>query len=102
VADNDPAETVLIASDVHLGTISGEQEDAFAAWLDQAAEVASWIVLNGDTFDFWFEYRWGTSRGYESTLTQLRRIVDSGVRVTLMGGNHDCSEGVISRTARSG
>jgi len=97
VADNDPAETVLIASDVHLGTISGEQEDAFAAWLDQAAEVASWIVLNGDTFDFWFEYRWGTSRGYESTLTQLRRIVDSGVRVTLMGGNHDWWGGAYLR-----
>lgn len=86
---NDSDQTVLVASDVHLGTISAEQEDAFATWLDQAAEAASWIVLNGDIFDFWFEYRWGTSHGYDSTLTQLRRIVDSGVRVTLMGGNHD-------------
>ena len=85
----DPAGTVLVASDVHLGTISEEQEDAFATWLDQAAGAAPWIVLNGDLFDFWFEYRWGTSRGYDSTLTQLRRIVDSGVRITLMGGNHD-------------
>jgi UDP-2,3-diacylglucosamine hydrolase len=89
VPKNDSAQTVLVASDVHLGTIPAEQEDAFATWLDQAAEIASWIVLNGDLFDFWFEYRWGTSRGYDSTLTQLRRIVDSGVRVTLMGGNHD-------------
>ena len=54
---NDSDQTVLVASDVHLGTISAEQEDAFATWLDQAAEAASWIVLNGDIFDFWFEYR---------------------------------------------
>jgi UDP-2,3-diacylglucosamine hydrolase len=89
VRKDDNAGTVLVASDVHLGTISEEQEHAFASWLDQAAAAAPWIVLNGDIFDFWFEYRWGTSRGYDSTLTQLRRIVDSGVRVTLMGGNHD-------------
>jgi UDP-2,3-diacylglucosamine hydrolase len=89
VQENDPAGIVLVASDVHLGTIADEQEHAFATWLDQAAAAAPWIVLNGDIFDFWFEYRWGTSRGYDSTLTQLRRIVDSGVRVTLMGGNHD-------------
>lgn len=97
VPRNDPTQTVLVASDVHLGTITDEQENAFATWLDQAAEVASWIVLNGDIFDFWFEYRWGTSRGYDSTLTQLRRIVDSGMRVTLMGGNHDWWGGTYLR-----
>lgn len=87
--ESQPSKTVLVVSDVHLGTIAREQEDAFTVWLDQAAEAASWIVLNGDIFDFWFEYRWGTSRGYDATLAQLRRIVDAGVRVTLMSGNHD-------------
>ena len=84
-----PARTVLVASDVHLGAIPPEQEEAFMVWLEQAADVASWIVLNGDLFDFWFEYRWGTSRGHDTTLARLREIVDTGVRVTLMGGNHD-------------
>jgi len=59
------------------------------SWLDHAAEEASWIILNGDLFDFWFEYRRGTTGGYAGVLRTLRRIVDAGVPVTLMGGNHD-------------
>lgn len=59
------------------------------AWLEHAADAASWIILNGDVFDFWYEYRWGTTRGHDGVLAVLRGIVDSGVPVTLMGGNHD-------------
>jgi UDP-2,3-diacylglucosamine hydrolase len=80
---------VLVASDAHLGGAPPHQERAFLSWLDQAGGSASWIVLNGDLFDFWFEYRSGTTRGHGAVLTELRRIVDAGVPVTLMGGNHD-------------
>ena len=81
--------TVVIASDVHLGAISSEQEKAFRTWLLQAAGIASRIVLNGDLFDFWFEYRWGNTSGHDTTLLQLREIVEAGIPITLMGGNHD-------------
>ena len=84
-----PTQTVLVTSDVHLGAISSEQEMAFRTWLEQAAGIASRIVFNGDLFDFWFEYQWGNTRGHEVTLLQLREIVDAGVPITLMGGNHD-------------
>jgi UDP-2,3-diacylglucosamine hydrolase len=80
---------VLVASDAHLGAAPSNQERAFLTWLDRAGASASWIILNGDLFDFWFEYRAGPSRGYATVLTALRRIVDSGVPVTLVGGNHD-------------
>ena len=80
---------VLVASDAHLGGAPSHQERAFLSWLDHAGESASWIVLNGDLFDFWFEYRRGTTRGYGAVLTALRRIVEAGVPITLMGGNHD-------------
>lgn len=80
---------VLVASDAHLGGAPPQQERAFLSWLERAADSASWIVLNGDLFDFWFEYRAGTTRGYGAVLTALRRIVDGGVPITLMGGNHD-------------
>lgn len=84
-----PAETVLVASDVHLGSIPGEQESAFLTWLEQAREAAGRIVLNGDLFDFWFEYFWGHTAGHGRALDLLRSIVDDGVPITLMGGNHD-------------
>jgi len=83
------AKPVLLASDVHLGAVRSGRERTFLAWLEHAAGVSSWIILNGDLFDFWFEYRWGTTRGHEDVLALLREIVASGVPITLMGGNHD-------------
>jgi UDP-2,3-diacylglucosamine hydrolase len=80
---------VLLASDAHLGGAPAEQERAFLAWLEHAGDAASRIILNGDVFDFWFEYRTGTTRGHEVVLDLLRRVVDGGVPVTLVGGNHD-------------
>jgi UDP-2,3-diacylglucosamine hydrolase len=92
-----PVKPVLLASDVHLGATHPDQERAFTAWLDHAAVSASWLILNGDLFDFWFEYRWGVPRKHERVLGRLRAIVDSGVPVTLMGGNHDWWGGAYLR-----
>ena len=83
------ADTVFLASDVHLGAVSRDRERHFVSWLDHAAERAGEIVLNGDLFDFWFEYRHAVPRGHTRVLGTLARIVDRGVRVRLMGGNHD-------------
>lgn len=80
---------VLIASDVHAGAISSSQLEAFLGWLRQARDCAGWIVLNGDLFDFWCEYRRGPSPGHDPLLLELRRTVDAGTPVTLMAGNHD-------------
>jgi UDP-2,3-diacylglucosamine hydrolase len=80
---------VLIASDAHLGGAPPRQERAFLEWLEHAGDAASHLVLNGDVFDFWFEYRRGTTRGHDVVLGLLKRIVERGVPVTLVGGNHD-------------
>jgi len=83
------AKPVYVASDVHLGATAPAQETAFGRWLEHAAAECGHIVLNGDLFDFWFEYRSGTTGGHERILRQLRRIVCGGVPITLVGGNHD-------------
>lgn len=80
---------VYVASDAHLGSAPAEREEAFLTWLEHAGGVARQLVINGDLFDFWFEYRWGVPSGYERVLGILREITASGVPVTLMGGNHD-------------
>jgi UDP-2,3-diacylglucosamine hydrolase len=85
-----PPPPVFFASDVHMGAISREQEEAFYGWLEHVGEEASRLVLNGDLFDFWFEYRGGgIPPGYDALLARLRTLVDAGLPVTLMGGNHD-------------
>jgi UDP-2,3-diacylglucosamine hydrolase len=90
---------VLIASDAHLGASPPGQERAFLAWLERAPDIASRIILNGDLFDFWYEYRTGTTRGHGAVLDALRRAVDAGVPVTLVGGNHDWWAGSRLRDA---
>ena len=78
-----------MASDSHLGATSAERRAAFLEWLEQAAHVASWIILNGDLFDFWCEYRTGHTGGHDDVLAALARMAGRGVRVTLIAGNHD-------------
>lgn len=80
---------VLLASDAHLGASPPAHRRAFRAWLEHAGAEASKVIINGDLFDFWFEYRWGITRGHGDILEALRAIVDAGVPVTLVGGNHD-------------
>ena len=83
------AKPVYLTSDVHLGAIPDSTADRFHAWLEHAAAEASEIVINGDLFDFWFEYRTSIPRGHERTLDLLTNIIAGGVPVLLMGGNHD-------------
>jgi len=80
---------IYLASDVHLGAAPPEVEPAFISWLEHCGERASRVVINGDLFDFWFEYRSVIPRGHTRTLAALASLVDAGIPVTLMGGNHD-------------
>lgn len=91
------AKPVLVASDAHLGGVPPEQQRAFLGWLEWAGDAASHVVLNGDVFDFWFEYRTGTTHGHDVVLDRLARIVAAGVPVTLVGGNHDWWAGAYLR-----
>lgn len=88
---------VFVTSDVHLGAISPARERAFLAWLEYAGARAGSIVLNGDLFDFWFEFRGGVPPGHDPVLELLRDVVQGGVPVTLMGGNHDWWGGPVLR-----
>jgi len=80
---------IYLASDVHLGVASPETEQAFLAWLEFCGTEASRVLINGDLFDFWFEYGSVVPRGHTRVLGALSTLVDSGVPVLLMGGNHD-------------
>ncbi len=84
-----PSSSVYLASDIHLGAVPDERARAFVAWLEWAGARAGEIVINGDLFDFWFEYRHAVPRGHTRVLGALARLVDAGVPVRLMGGNHD-------------
>jgi UDP-2,3-diacylglucosamine hydrolase len=78
-----------VTSDVHLHVDSSARAARFHSWIEWAAVQASTILINGDLFDFWFEYGSVIPRGHVRTLGLLSAVVDSGVPVHLTGGNHD-------------
>lgn len=84
---------IYFVSDVHLG-IDGEYSSEFRElllikWLDQIKVDATEIILAGDIFDFWFEYKYVAPRGFYRILAKLREISDSGIKLTYFTGNHD-------------
>ncbi len=79
----------LVASDAHLGAVPAEQERRFLAFLDAVPGRADELVLAGDVFDFWFEWRHVIQEEHFPVLRRLADVVDAGVRVRMVGGNHD-------------
>ncbi len=78
-----------VVSDAHLGATPGARAADLADWLRHVHARASHVVLNGDVFDFWFEYRRAIPRGHVRVLGAIAEVVDAGVPVTFLGGNHD-------------
>lgn len=84
-----PTKPVFLVSDVHLGAVPRKTEEAFRRWLLHVKEAGSFLIINGDLFDFWFEYRRVILAEHVRVLALLADLVDSGMPVLAMGGNHD-------------
>ncbi|MGI9038516.1 MAG: UDP-2,3-diacylglucosamine diphosphatase [Gemmatimonadota bacterium] len=87
----------IIVSDAHLGAAPAAHEAAFHEFLKFAGTATDDLVINGDLFDFWFEYRTVVLRRYFPVLRQLAELVDGGMRIRLVGGNHDSWGGSFLR-----
>jgi UDP-2,3-diacylglucosamine hydrolase len=87
------AGAVYFIADAHLGVRSREREAAreerLHSFLRSLAGRAAALVIAGDLFDFWFEYRTAIPRRHFATLAVLRRLRESGVALTYLNGNHD-------------
>jgi len=82
----------VIVSDVHLGAVPAATERAFRAFLAHVATTASGLLVNGDLFDVWLATRHFVVRHHVRVLAALADIVDAGVPVYFVGGNHDAIE----------
>ncbi|HXD49409.1 MAG TPA: UDP-2,3-diacylglucosamine diphosphatase [Gemmatimonadaceae bacterium] len=86
-----------IMSDAHLGFARDDVERAVIGFLRHVASHAGSLVVNGDLFEFWFEWRTVIPRRGFRTLAALADVVDAGVPVTMIAGNHDCWGGEVLR-----
>ena len=87
----------VVVSDIHLGAVAEANARAFLAFLSEAPRRGDDLLINGDLFDFWFEYREVIPRGQLDVLARLRTLVDGGMPVRFVGGNHDAWGGSFLR-----
>lgn len=101
---------VYVLSDAHLGVTTEEQERLLWGFLDAlaaraaapgAVESVGGVVLNGDLFEFWFEWRHVVPAIGVRLLSALARLTERGVPVIWIKGNHDCWGGDVL-TSQSG
>ncbi|MFA5712812.1 MAG: UDP-2,3-diacylglucosamine diphosphatase [Bacteroidales bacterium] len=79
-------------SDVHLGLKSfnpRERERLFASFLNSLPTETDSIYFLGDIFDFWYEYKFVIPKGFTRTLGAMASLVDRGVKLYFIRGNHD-------------
>ena len=84
---------IYMASDFHLRTGAlkrdFEREKIIIQWLENIKKDAQEIVLLGDIFDFWFEYRQVVPKGYVRLQGKLAELSDEGITISIFTGNHD-------------
>ena len=92
-----PAPAYVI-SDSHLGFATSDIERSMLRFLRYLHGRSGSLVINGDLFEFWFEWKHVMPRRGFRVLAALADLVDAGVPVLMVAGNHDCWGGDILRT----
>ena len=88
-----------IISDIHLGHASPDTERLLVSFLRALPGRAASLLINGDLFEFWFEWKSVVHRSGVRMLAALMDLRDAGVPVTMLAGNHDCWGGDVLRDA---
>ncbi|MCK4577789.1 MAG: UDP-2,3-diacylglucosamine diphosphatase [Candidatus Marinimicrobia bacterium] len=82
-----------LISDVHLTLRDGKEERErrrrLALLLDEIRATGGTLIIVGDFFDFWFEYKHVIPRRYFDVLAQLAALRQAGVEIHFVLGNHD-------------
>jgi UDP-2,3-diacylglucosamine hydrolase len=80
---------VIVVADAHLGQVPAATETAFLAFLDQVPQPGDHLLIAGDLFDFWFEWRAVIPRKHFNCVARLQALRARGIPITFVGGNHD-------------
>ena len=91
-----PAPAYVI-SDAHLGFATRDLERSLLGFVKSLHGRAGSLLINGDLFEFWFEWRHVMPRAAYRVLAAIADLKDSGVPVVMVAGNHDCWGGEILR-----
>ncbi len=79
-----------VISDSHLGVAPPETERSLVSFLRDLEGRAGSLLINGDLFDFWFEWKSVIPRTSFRALAALSHLRDAGLPILWIAGNHDC------------
>lgn len=74
-----------------------EIERSLISFLKDLKGKAASLVINGDLFDFWFEWKTVIPRSSFKVLAALSELRESGTEILWIAGNHDCWGGEMLR-----
>jgi UDP-2,3-diacylglucosamine hydrolase len=84
---------IYLASDFHLGAPNAEasklREITIGKWFDSIKKDAQTIILVGDLFDFWFEYKRVIPKGFIRFFSKIIELQNQGIEFIFFTGNHD-------------
>jgi UDP-2,3-diacylglucosamine hydrolase len=84
---------LYIFSDAHLGCSTPEKEALKVAKIAELFELVrsdgERLIILGDLFDFWFEYKHAIPKEHHRVLFMLTDLIRHGVRIDYVSGNHD-------------
>lgn len=84
---------ILVFADIHFGkgeaAAERRKERELIACVEAVGDELREIILLGDVFEQYIEYRYVVPKGFSRFLGLLARLADKGVAITYFAGNHD-------------
>ena len=84
---------VYFISDIHLSLDLSKQEknrqETLFEFLHHVEKTGGTLIINGDLFDFYFEYKNVIPKMYFNFYYEIMKIRESGIKVHYILGNHD-------------
>ncbi len=84
---------LYVFSDAHLGSGTAREEsrkrDKTAELFELVKSDGDRLVILGDLFDFWFEYKHAVPKDQHEVLFMLTDLRKHGIQIDYVSGNHD-------------
>ncbi len=88
-----------VISDIHIGFAPESVERSLLSFLRTLPSRAGSLLVNGDLFEFWFEWKSVVPRSAVRVLSAIMDLRDAGFPMMMLAGNHDCWGGDVLREA---
>jgi len=84
---------LYIFSDAHLGSNDEAKESEklskIARFFELVKADGDRLIILGDLFDFWFEYKHTIPKEHHRTIFMLSQLIAKGIQIDYVSGNHD-------------